>query len=368
MKATGLIYGPELQHLDHLGPLCTILRIPLIVTEERIAALANRYYPGLKVILSDYLAVAEYLVLHYAIVFYSIPRDIFEEVFFFAQKMIQKRIHAIWCPHGNSDKGASIFYMEALKKEQVALIYGKQMMDLLKQKHVFDKLKGHVVTGNYRHQFYLANIEFYTQVVKKEIISKLPQSTKTLLYAPTWQDYEKSSSFFDAIAPVVEKLPSAQNLIVKLHPNLALQQEFQVEEILEKYEDLPNVLFLTQFTPIYPLLNAVDLYIGDMSSIGYDFLIFNKPMFFLNQNLRDAQNDMGLYLFRCGCEIKREQYGNIHQVIEDYFQYELRSFSEIREQVYAYAFGKAKPLEKLREEIAHLYTLFSDPDLDDEQS
>ncbi len=356
--ATGLLYGPELHHLDHLGPLCAILDIPLIVTEEKIATLAKRYYPHLKVILYDYLVIAEYLVSHYDIVFYSMPRDIFDEVFFFAQKMIQKRICAIWCPHGNSDKGASIFYMEALKKEEAALVYGKQMIDYLKKKGVFKQLKGHVITGNYRYQFYLKNLEFYTGIAAREISAKLKAATKTLLYAPTWQDYEKSSSFFDAIKPLIEKLPSNYNLIVKLHPNLILQEEFEVEEVIAKYEQRQNVLFLTDFTPIYSLLSLVDIYIGDMSSIGYDYLVFDKPMFFLNQNLRDLQNDIGLYLFRCGQEIKPEQYRDIHQIIEHYFQYELRSFSEIRKEVYTYAFGHTKPLEKLKEEILHLYAIF----------
>jgi CDP-glycerol glycerophosphotransferase (TagB/SpsB family) len=308
--------------------------------------------------------VAEYLVLRYDIVFYCMPRAIFDEVFFFAQKMIQKRIHAIWCPHGNSDKGAGIFYLEALQKEEAALLYGKQMIDSFKRKGVYDQLLGKVITGNFRHQFFLENLEFYNQAVAKEITAKLPKASKTLLYAPTWQDYEKSTSFFDAIKPLIETLPADHNLIIKLHPNLILQEEFKVEEILGRYEDRLNVLFLTDFPPIYALLSVVDIYIGDMSSLGYDFLLFDKPMFFLNQNARDVENDLGTYLFRCGVTIAPEDYPQIHQVIADYFQYELRNFSEIRKDVYHYAFGHSKPLEQLQTEIHHLYALFSDKELD----
>ncbi len=364
VRAASLIYGPELHHLDHLGPLCSFMNIPLIVTEEKIALLAKRYYPALEVVLFDYLAVAEYLVSHFDIVFYSMPRDIFDEVFFFAQKMMQKRVHAIWCPHGNSDKGESIFYMEALKKEEEALLYGKQMIDFFKRKGVFDQLKGYAIIGNYRYQFYLDHRGFYDPIAEKEIARKLPKAKKTLLYAPTWQDYEKSSSFFDAAVPIIEKLPSEHNLIVKLHPNLILQEEFQVEEMIEKYEDKSNVLFLTDFPPIYSLLNLVDIYIGDMSSIGYDFLTFDRPMFFLNQNQRDSRVDAGLYLFRCGIEISPEQYNDIHRIIADYLQYELRNFSEIRKEVYQYAFGHPRTLEELKKEILHLYSLFPEKELD----
>lgn len=363
-RRAGLIYGPDLHHLDHLAPLCCFMKIPLIVTEEKIADLAKRFYPGLEVILSEYLTVAQYLVAHFDIVFYSMPRDLFDEVFFFAQKLSQKRVHTIWCPHGNSDKGNSIVYMEALKKEEAALVYGKQMIEFLKRKHVFDQLKGHVITGNYRHQFYLSQKSFYDALAEKKISRQLPQAEKTLLYAPTWQDYENSSSFFDATEPLIEKLPEQHNLIIKLHPNLYLQEGFKVEELIEKYEARPNVLFVSDFPAIYPLLDLADIYIGDMSSIGYDFLVFNRPMFFLNQNVRDQQDDLGLYLFRCGVEIKPEQYEDIHGIIDRYFHFELRDFSEIRKEVYALAFAPAKPLNELKIEIEYLSTVFPEPGLD----
>jgi hypothetical protein len=292
------------------------------------------------------------------------PRDIFDEIFFFAQKMLQKRIHAIWCPHGNSDKGASIFYMEALKKEEAALLYGKQMIDFLQRKGVYDQLKGHVITGNLRYQFYLDHRAFYDPIATREILHKLPKATKTLLYTPTWQDYEASSSFFDAAHPLIETLPSTHNLIVKLHPNLILQEEFKVQEIMETYAHKKNLLFLIDFTPIYPLLNLVDVYIGDMSSIGYDFLTFNKPLFFLNQHARQESNFSSPYLFRCGIEIPKENYGTIHQIISNYFHYELRDFSKIRQEVYTYAFGHPRPLETLKKEILHLISCFPKNELD----
>jgi teichoic acid glycerol-phosphate primase len=363
-RCAGLIYGPEIHHLDHLAPLCSLMNMPLILMDEKIAALARRYYPGLEVILLDYMAAPQHLVSHFDIVFYSMPRDLFDEVFFFAQKLSQKRVHTIWCPHGNADKGNGIFYMEALKKEEAALVYGKQMIDFLKRKFVFDQLKGHVMTGNFRYQFYLDQRPFYDSIAQQEIARRLPKAEKTLLYAPTWQDYERSSSYYDATAPMIEKLPENHNLIVKLHPNLHLQEEFQIESLIEKYEDRNNLLFLLDFPPIYPLLNLIDVYIGDMSSIGYDFLTFDRPMFFLNQRARDAQNDLGLYLFRCGVEIKPDQYADIHQVIDRYFHFELRNFSEIRQEVYAYAFGHTRPLEEVKREILKLYELFKDRDLD----
>jgi teichoic acid glycerol-phosphate primase len=362
-RIAGLIYGPDLHHLDHLAPLCVFMQIPLLVTEAKIEELAKRFYPRLEVILAEYMTVAEYLVSHFEVVFYSIPRDLFDEVFFFAQKIMQKKVHTIWCPHGNSDKGNAIFYMEALKKEEAALIYGKQMIELMQRKGVFDQLKGHVITGNYRYQFYLEHQSFFDELVKKKITDHLPQGKKTLFYAPTWQDYERSTSFFDATVPLIENLPEKYNLLIKLHPNLYLQDGGQVEMLIEKYEDRPNLLFLRDFPPIYPLLQIADIYIGDMSSIGYDFLVFNRPMFFLNQNARDLENDLGTYLFRCGVEIKPQQYSEIYRLIDRYFHYELRDFSEMRKEVYTAAFAPQKNMTTLKKEIEHLYTIFPEPEM-----
>ena len=362
-KAAGLIYGPELHHLDHLGPLCSMMQIPLIITEEEIAIAANKYYPDLDVIFSDYLAVAQHLVQHFDIIFYSIARDIFDEVFFFSQKFSHKKVHTIWSPHGNSDKGNATFFMEALKKEKAALVYGQKMIDFMKKKKVFDQLKAYAVTGNYRYTYYKKHKSFYDQVTEQEIKRRLKKASKTF-FAPTWQDYEKSSSFFDACPYLADQLPDDVNLIVKLHPNLLLQNNLKTEEVLWKYEDRDNILFLAQFPPVYPLLELADIYVGDMSSIGYDFLAFDKPMFFLNQNNRDVNTDPGLYLYQCGVEIKPERYKDIYRIIDDHLKFELREYSSIRKKIYDYTFGNEKSWDELRKEIEEIYPVFSKDDLE----
>ncbi len=337
--------------------------MPLIVTDDELAALAKKFYPQVETRLVDTLHISEYIVTHFEIIFYSIPRDLFDEVFFMAQKLLQKRIHTIWCPHGNSDKGNNIYFMEALKKEEIALVYGKQMIDFLQRKHVFDQLKAHVIVSNYRYQYYLQNKEFYDGLLAQTLLRRLPPAKRTILYAPTWQDYEKSGTFFAALPHLAEKLPKEHNLIIKLHPNLVEQHDIEVDQLIERYSHIEHLLFVTQFPPVYPLLNACDFYIGDMSSIGYDFLTFNRPMFFLNQNARDANADLGLYLFRCGVQIQKDDFAQIFQRIHHFFQYELRDFSEIRQEVYRYAFGKQKSLEEVRQEIEHTFQMFPDEEI-----
>lgn len=362
-KCAGLIYGEMPHHIDHIAPLCVVLHIPLFVTEPDIAKIARQFYPGIEVIEADYLNAAEFLVSHFDVIFYSIPRDLFDEIFFFAQKMLQKKVHTVWCPHGNSDKGHNIFFMEALRKEEIALVYGKQMIEFLQKKKVYDQLKRHVIVGNYRYELYKNQKHFYDDLIEREIIRRLPSATRCILYAPTWQDYERSGSFVDAMPYLAETIPSGVNLIVKLHPNLLKQNDLMIEEVIDRCRSHSQILFLTDFPLIYPLLNIADVYLGDMSSIGYDYLAFDRPMFFLNQNARDPLLDPGLYLFRCGIEIKQEDYRNIYQTIDDFFHFELRSFSNIRKDVYAYTFGHAKPLDMVKSEIEQALSFFSEPDL-----
>lgn len=363
MRAAGLIYGPEHHHLDHLAPLCCLLQIPLIVTEEPILELAKEFYPDLQVERINYHTLCDTVVKNFEVIFHCSVRVLFDEIFFFAQKFNNKKLHTIWCPHGNSDKGHATYYMEALGKEEVALVYGQKMIDFFKEKGVFDNLKAYAAVNNYRYGYYKKHKIFYDELVKNKIGRQLPVRKKKILYAPTWDDYEKSSSFYDATVALIERLPEAFNLIIKLHPNLRLQDPFGVDKFLQTYEDRSQILFIEEFPAIYPLLNCVDIYIGDASSIGYDFLTFNKPMLLLNQNNRNPQKDPGLYLFKCGIEIRKDQYHDIYKILSAYLLSDVSYFSEVRKNVYDYTFGKEKNEIDLKTEIEALYKVFPEKDL-----
>jgi teichoic acid glycerol-phosphate primase len=357
-KAAGLLYGPEEHHLDHLAVVCLLMEIPLIVTEDTILALAKEFYPRLQVIHWDYSEVAERTNQNYDLVFTALPRVLIEEIFFFSERFLQKRIHSIWCPHGNSDKGHKTPFIEGLKKEEIALIYGNKMLRFIQLKGAFDQLKATIFTGNFRYTFYKKEKEFY-----KNVLSRIVKETqKSILYAPTWQDSEKNSSFFSATPILIDLLPEEYSLIIKLHPHL--NEDTRTLRILAHYENHPRVQFINHFPPVYPLLDSAEIYIGDMSSIGYDFLAFNKPMFFLNEGERDAKSDPGLYLYRCGVEITPKHYPEIYKLIQYHLPADKEDFSAIRKQVYEDTFGKEKDWKALRLEIENSYHLLPDPDLD----
>ncbi len=302
-----LIFGYYLHYLDHLAPLAHLLNIPLIVSDQKIAALAKTYYPMVELVLCE---DPEAIVLNYDTLIVCTPRDLFDLAFFLPQQLLKKRVTTIWCPHGNSDKGQFSLFMEGLKNEEYAFLYGGKMVDFFKQKNVMGQLKAYSLIGNYRYAFYKKYQAFYDALVPNDPF---------IFYAPTWQDVEKSTSYFDAL-PYLLSLPEHLSLVIKPHPNLPA----------EKIER-PNTLVLTDFPPIYPLLNRLDIYIGDMSSIGYDCLAFDKPMFFLNQNNRE-----GLYLFGCGVEVKRDQYAEIGFLIQNHKR---DTYALERKKAYDYTFG-----------------------------
>lgn len=356
LQCCGLVYGSQEHHLDHIAPVCAHLNIPLVVTDEDIERQAKIYYPELTTLLFPYLTATEYILRNYSVIITTMPSEMFDSMFFLNKKFCNKSPHTIWCPHGNSDKGQDTVFIEALSKEKTLFVYGGKMLDFLKNKHAISNDCQIFTIGNYRYAFYQKHRLFYKKIVEESIAPKLLSNKLTYLYAPTWKDHEKASSFYLAIPHLLEKLPKNINLIVKLHPNTLLEEDIHIKKLFWKYEFFPNVLFLEQFPPIYPLLDFVDVYIGDTSSIGYDFLAFNKPMFFLNVE----ENKPTRYLYQCGTVFTKEDFASIYTKIEYHLKTDRNRFSQKRKEIYDYTFSDIKissnilkKLQPIRKEFQH---------------
>jgi CDP-glycerol glycerophosphotransferase (TagB/SpsB family) len=333
-RAAGFIYGPLEHHLDHLAPFCSLMQIPLVLTDEELLQKARLYYPDLKLLQWDCLEAPFEIVRSFDTIFYSTPRCMFDEVFFIAETTLRKKIRTIWLPHGNSDKGHASALMEGLKDEENLLVYGPKMVDFLKAKNVS---RPSILLGNFRLEYYRRHQQFYDSLVEK---LALP-SKKTILYAPTWQDGENSTSFFQVADPLIQQLPSDALLLVKLHPNL--EKDIRVIQFMLQNETHPNIRFLSGFTPVYPILEKADLYLGDMSSIGYDFLTFNRPMFFFNPTERDP-SDQGRYLHQCGETLQPDQIFNT-------LSHDQSHLTPVRLETYAYTFGEKRNWNLIQQEI-----------------
>ncbi|MBS0615189.1 MAG: CDP-glycerol glycerophosphotransferase family protein [Verrucomicrobia bacterium] len=282
----GLLLGPLEHYLDHIAPLCALRGMPLLVTDHEVERLSIAFYPDIE----TRCLTPDQIVSAFDTLYVCTPRLLFEQDFFIPQKLLGKTLKTIWVPHGNSDKGYASHHMEALKDEKATLVYGDRMIDFLKLKDVFSHLKVEHV-GNYRYAYWEKHRAFYAS-----LLPSLPG--RKVLYAPTWNDAEKSSSYFDLL-PHLTYHPDF-SIILRPHPNLPLP-----EEPLP-----PNIYLCTHFPPVYPWIDLCDIYLGDMSSIGYDFLKTQKPMFFLNQNRRTH-----LPLFRCGTVINPSDYPRIYDIL-----------------------------------------------------
>jgi hypothetical protein len=343
MRSAAILTGPD-THLDHLGVLSALFKIPLIVTEKENEQLARKFYPDL----TPELKTLDELSLEYIAFNYDV---IFETGKFFAlelkpvmQLLFHKKMRFVFCPHGNSDKGHSL---RDHAEQDISLVYGDHLLDLLTQNGAVKNVCHLVRTGNYRYPYYLCHRAFFDSLAEKEVFSKFKTNKSIILYAPTWNDKENPTSFFSATSQLIEELSPSFNLLIKLHPFLIRDYPAHVYHIMARYEEHPSALFLTQFPPIYPLLSRCDLYLGDYSSIGYDFLKFDKPLYFLNPSRRALLSP----LHTCGLEIPFQEGTKLSQFLTSTLEASRQEFSKQRRKIYHYAFGQEIPAEIIKENI-----------------
>ncbi|NGX50987.1 MAG: putative CDP-glycerol:glycerophosphate glycerophosphotransferase [Chlamydiae bacterium] len=337
--------GDAVNHLDHLVVVSYIMNVPIVTDEASVYESLKRYYPQVKPIyIKERQRILEYLSERCDTLFVSCAnyrRDVSPllEMFF------NKEMTFCYCPHGNSDKPMTQFELQ-----NYSLIYGDQMEDRLNEMGTLQNLEAYVRTSNIRFPFYWKYEAFYDQIAEEEVFSKFDKKQPTILYAPTWQDMESSSSLFDVGIPIIDQLPDQYNLIVKLHPWLQHHHAGHVHLIKERYQDRANVTVLTLFPLVLPLLKRSDIYLGDFSSIGYDFLYFNRPMFFFDPSERERSREESDSLHSCGVVIPESAYQDIYGFLESHLAQQDR-YKPAREKLYHYTFGEDRDFEELQREI-----------------
>ncbi len=364
LSSCGLLETPYNFFIDHLAPLCFFLDIPILTSWPQTLFLFKRYYPNVNIQIKNWSV--RYLLENFTSVLYSfVPEPRFRKLIETEQahdpdnELWKRPLKLIHHFHGCSDKGYHSDWIKPdshLQDLDLLLIYGKRFEALLKDKNLYHLPKSILSTGNYRLLYYQKHQTYLNQIVQKEIFSIFKKKQPTLLYAPTWADHENSSSFLKIFPTLFEKLPPSLNLIVKLHPNMTLKtakyDPALVVGIIQKYKNLPNVLILPFYPLIYPLLNFCDLYLGDHSSVGYDMLHFEKPMFFLNVTGRNKE-DKGALLFQAGHLINEKDFPHLYEIISTY---QKNSYKEKQKEIYEFAFGQNKKIES---NISQLKTIFA---------
>jgi hypothetical protein len=350
LKGCGLLETPYNFFIDHLAPLCALLEIPILSSDVRTKLLYQNYYPEIEFILKRWSI--SYLIENFSHILYSfVPEPSFKTIV--NQEKELDPTHSLWKKntqfiyhlHGCSDKGYHSTWIDPkghICDVDLLLIYGPRMEELLRYKQLLDKPKKYLHVGNYRYLYYLKHKSFFDEKAYCDIFSKFKRDQPVLLYAPTWEDHEKSCSFFDLALPLCTSLSNDFNILIKLHPNMTLERKgydpSPILKLIYKLAKIPNVLVLPFYPLIYPLIEQSSFYLGDFSSVGYDVLAFEKPMFFFN-HLSRSLDDPGAYLHRCGVVLQKNQIKDLKKEILGAIERGFESYRSIQRTVYSYAFG-----------------------------
>lgn len=353
-----VLVGPFYNIFEHSAPIACILDIPIISDDPNTIFLFKKFYPNLKCKLKDW--TLDYLIENFSTIFYGFNTTelTFKEMH---QELLKKdpenpkyqlKTKFIYHFHGCSDKRWFTKCGHFKDVDQI-LFYGQRMIDIFKELGVYEHVISEGVVGNYRYAYYLENQNFFDTLAHKEIFSQFEKDQPTILYAPTWMDATRASSIFKAYKPIIENVPDHYNLLIKLHPNLSHKYEhydpIPLYELLEKYTKKGNVVISPFFPCIYPLLKKCVAYLGDYSSVGYDALSFNLPMFFLNHDKRCLKSDKTAYLLNAGYNIYEKDFPKIFSIIEENLPHDQERYGATRKKMYEYAFGKDLPYKKVQE-------------------
>ncbi len=338
----------DFQYLDHLAPLASLLNVPLVVTDEEMERLAREFYPDLKLLFVSERDYAEELVSRFDLLITCLPKPLLDKLLFFASASCNKKIVSIFVPHGQSDKGTgglALPYFEGLRDEQALLVYGPRMIRLLQKKEVLGEDSLFTSVGHYRKLYFDRHRHFYQKLLDEKIGCRLKPAPFSLLYAPTWRDHERGSSAPEALEQMLRQLPEGMNLLVQLHPNLHLQMGPRLAALAALYEEDERRLILEPFPAIYPLCSWASHYVGDTSSIGYDFLARGAPLFFL------IPPGGPTHLMQAGKTLSRGEYGKIFtQILSSHDD----PHGPIRERLYREAFAPLPNWEETKQKILNL--------------
>jgi len=343
-RSASLTTGDAIGILDHLAPLSYFLDIPFISDNKELLVSAKKYYPQVKqVYIPTDQPLYTYLANHFDLLFVSsaLYRQNLQPL---CELFSGKKIEFCYCPHGNSDKSLKQFSLQ-----NACLMYGDQMEERLCSRDLLNHLQVAIKTGHYRLAFYQKYKKFYDAIIEDEIFKHFAKKQQTLLFAPTWEDFALSSSLRDVALPLLKKLPSHFNLIIKPHPWHERNEAGFLSLLEQMCFDKGNAIILREYPLVLPLLQRVDLYLGDFSSIGYDYLYFNRPMFFFDTKKRlDKIESSSSFLHRCGELIPESKYQNIYQLIETSKD---KGKNRERLKLYNYTFEKTIDFNSLKKQI-----------------
>ena len=143
------------------------------------------------------------------------------------------------------------------------------------------------ITGNPRMDP-LFKKSFSREALLKNI--GVPSNKKNILYAPT-RSHERKRPFFpwektDRTIEEIEKFceESDSNFLIRMHPWFYVYRSDEAEKLDDRIERKKNLFVLSpkKYANVQDILYITDILITDWSSIANDFIIFDRPIIFLD--------------------------------------------------------------------------------------
>lgn len=203
---------------------------------------------------------------------------------------IESRAHVVQIFHGISDKPFT--YERDFSDYRLCLCAGQRQVDRLRRNE-----------RNRDMRFAMVGYPKFDHIPSAPVL--FGNSRKTVIYCPTWRKGGLSSiEIFLNYADVIAGLCEDYNLIVKPHPNIFNPaREFFDANIVERLESTRGIALIRSGN-VMPWFAQTDVFVGDVSASGYEWLYFSRPMAFLNPQpgvLQPSQDINALtYLWQCG--------------------------------------------------------------------
>ena len=346
-------------HVEHLAPWCELLDMPLLVADRPELEAAASGYPGVRaerlrgVVLPDRLDMFPHALAarRPRAIFYS---ELFTRVLLralFGRGRDAPRV--VYVPHGYSEKRQA--WASGTAHQDVAVLYGQAAYDQLVGFGVAGELGAHVVAGNLRRTYHRRHASSWRAVASRLGLDG-PRPARTLLYAPTWNDKIGSSSLDAAFEAFVDGLPAGWRVIVKPHPHLE-RRPGGLDAIVERCRGR-DVVVLRRQALCYPFLDLADAYVGDMSSLAYDYLAYGRPMFFANPTAGTPADAAGSRLFACGTIVPPERYADLYRIVDAAWDTDAERFGAARAALDSYVHA---PERDPRELAGEMYALLAGP-------
>lgn len=240
--------------------------------------------------------------------------------------------------HGVADKDYT--YKNYISRYDEAFLIGNFALDRFKQNDI--PIKKCSLIGFPKQDWIInnkTNLQFKKSVYGKY---RLDPKKTTILYAPTWgmknlSSFPKAYKYLTAYA-----IKNKINLIIKLHAHLYDAKLMKLhsktisdcKQYIESIEEVRNiskkhtniVLAPKEDYDISPLFLIADLMVSDFSSAGFEFLIMDRPIIFLdtfkiNQVKNPNYQTKRMEYFMRGCGITVEDITKLELAIEKSLKY-----------------------------------------------